>query len=86
MPRNDVTNAAAMTARAALIAAQVTFVTSTLPPLHTATVSAVNAMDPQHPTLDGMASEDVAFYRACVQYVNSLMAKGRYAGPAMRFP
>jgi hypothetical protein len=86
MARTDATNAAAQVARAAMITAMVTFVTTTLPPLHVTAAAAVNAMDPAHPTLDGVSPEDAAFYRACVQYTNSLIAKGRYAGPALRFP
>jgi hypothetical protein len=86
MARNDATNAVALTARAAMSAAMVTFVTTTLPPLHVTAAAAVNAMDPAHPTLDGMLAEDAAFYRACVAYTNSLIAKGRYAGPALRYP
>ena len=86
MPRNDTTQATVNTARAAMVSAMVTFVTSTLPSLHDATAAAVVAMDPQHPMLDGFAAEDMRFYRACVQYVNELRNKGRYAGNALRYP
>ena len=86
MARTDTTQAAVNTARANLINAQVTFVTSTLPPLHTALVAAVNAMDSQHPQLADSNPEDDRFYRACVQYVNELIAKGRYSGSPLRYP
>jgi hypothetical protein len=36
MPRNNTADAAALTAKQALVNAMVTFVTSTIPPLHTA--------------------------------------------------
>lgn len=84
--RNNVADAAALSAKQTMVAAMVTFATSTLPPLHVAATSAVNGMDSTSPTLGWMSDEDQAFYRACVQYTNSLIAKGRYAGPPLRFP
>jgi hypothetical protein len=86
MARTDATQATANTARAALTAAMFTFVTSTLPPLHVTNAAAVSAMDPGHPTLDDAAPDEAKFYRACAAYSNALIAKGRYAGPALRIP
>jgi hypothetical protein len=86
MPYNNTTFAAAKVQRDALRLALVTFVTSTLPSTASACAALVNAMDPGHPMLESLAHEDVRFYRACVQYVNELIAQGRYAGPALRFP
>lgn len=86
MARNDTTNAAKVSAQQAMVTAMLTFVTATLPPLHAAAVTAINAFDPTHPTLATMATEDMAFYRDCVEYTNELIAKGRYAGPPLRFP
>ncbi|CAN5785534.1 hypothetical protein BH11GEM2_BH11GEM2_26490 [soil metagenome] len=86
MPYNDTTHAAAKVQRDALRIALVTFATATLPAAGAACAAAVIAMDPGHPMLDGSKPEDVRFYRACVQYVNELIAAGRYAGPPLRFP
>lgn len=86
MARTDSTQATANTARAAIAAAMFTFATSTLPSLHVTAAAAVNAMDPGHPTLDGLTPDEAVFYRSCVAYTNALIAKGRYAGPALRFP
>lgn len=86
MQRNDATAAAKITAQAAMVSAMVTFVTSTLPPLHTAAVAAVNNFDSTDPTTGGIAPEDAAFYRACVQYTNQLIANKRYTGAALRYP
>lgn len=86
MARTDTTQAAVNTARTNLINSMVTFVTSTMPPLHDALASAVNTMDPQHPMLDGLSAEDARFYAACARYVTELRTKGRYSGGAYRFP
>lgn len=86
MARTDATQATANTARAAMATAMFTFVTSTLPSLHTTAAAAVNAMDSTHPTLDGLSPDEAVFYAACVRYNAALIAKGRYAGPALRYP
>ena len=86
MPYNDTTHAAAKVQRDAVRLALVTFATSTLPATVAACAAAVNAMDPGHPVLDSGKLEDARFYRACVQYVNELIAAGRYAGPPLRYP